>query len=149
MDAPLVKFLLLAVRVCVGCLLLAVGYRMARASDPLGQTVGFSLAYLATLVVCQIARGHYFVIWLPTVMFTSTWLIRQGRPRSAAWHAIVPAALVIIHYLFLRQAGAVGLLGLGTAAWYTSACLAVLRMKPAAEVVTTPIRLPFAVRQAA
>jgi hypothetical protein len=90
------------------------------------------------LIVCQIARGHYFVIWLPTVMFTSTWLLRRGRPQLAAWHAIVPATLVFVHYLFLSSAGNIGLLGLGTAAWYTSACIAVLRVKPIASVAAAP-----------
>jgi Glycosyltransferase family 87 len=149
MDAELVKILLLAIRAGVGCLLLAVGYRTARAGDPLGQAAGFSLAYLATLVVCQIARGHYFVIWLPTVIFTSMWLFRQGRPRSAAWHAIVPAALVMIHYLFLSTAGSIGLLGLGTAFWYASACVSMLRVKPTVEVATATPRQELLVRQAA
>jgi hypothetical protein len=138
MDVPIVGLLLLAVRGGVGCLLLAVGYRTARADDPLGQAVGFSLAYIATLIVCQIARGHYFVIWLPTVMFTSTWLLRQSRPRLAAWHAITPAALVLVHYLFLGWAGNIGLLGLGTAAWYISACVTLLRVKPTSNVAAAP-----------
>jgi hypothetical protein len=141
--------LLLIVRGGAGCLLLAVGYRMARAGDPLGQAVGFSLAYLATLVVCQIARGHYFVIWLPAVMFTSAWLARQGRPRSAAWHAIVPAMLVILHYVFLRQLGSIGLLGLGTAAWYASVCVTVLRTKPVFTKVAAPVDQAFDFRRAA
>jgi hypothetical protein len=149
MDGPLVMTLLLVVRCGVGCLLLAVGYRTARAGDSLGLAVGFSLAYLATLIVCQIARGHYFVIWLPTVMFTSVWLVRQNRPRSAAWHAIVPAMLVIMHYMFLRTAGSIGLLGLGTAAWYTSACVTVLRTKPVAVLVPASASSAFPVQRAA
>jgi hypothetical protein len=149
MDTKLVKVLLLAIRAGIGCLLLAVGYRTARANDLLGQAVGFSLAYLATLVVCQIARGHYFVIWLPTVLFTSVWLLKQGRPRSAAWHAIVPAALVLIHYLFLSTAGSIGLLGLGTAAWYASACLSVLLVKPPAAFTSAASRTVFNMRPAA
>jgi Glycosyltransferase family 87 len=149
MDVPLVEILLLAVRGGVGCLLLAVGFRTARAGDLLGQAVGFSLAYLATLIVCQIARGHYFVIWLPAVMFTSAWLVRQHRPRSAAWHAIAPGALVLVHYLFLRQAGALGLLGIGTAAWYTSVCLTVLRTKPSSEKASSFSYAAYLERQAA
>lgn len=138
MDLPIVRLLLLAVRGGVGCLLLAVGYRTARERDPLSQAVTFGLADIATLIVCQIARGHYFVIWLPTVMFTSTWLLRRGRPQLAVWHAIAPATLVLVHYLFLGSAGNIGLLGLGTAVWYTSACIAVLRVKPIASVAAAP-----------
>jgi hypothetical protein len=149
MDNELVKVLLLAVRAGVGCLLLAVGYRTAHTGDPLGQVVGFSLAYLATLIVCQIARGHYFVIWLPVAIFTSLWLLRQGRPRSAAWHAIAPATLVLIHYLFLSTAGSIGLLGLGTAVWYASACLSVLRVKPTVQITAADPCSELGVRQAA
>jgi Glycosyltransferase family 87 len=149
MDGPLVTALLLAVRGGVGCLLLAVGYRTARAGDTLGLAVGFSLAYLATLIVCQIARGHYFVIWLPTVMFTSVWLVRQNRPRSAAWHAIIPAVLVITHYVFLGSAGSIGLLGLGTAAWYMSACVTVLRTNPVVALVPASASPTFSARRAA
>jgi hypothetical protein len=39
--------------------------------------------------------------------------------------------------------------GLGTAAWYTSACLTLLRTKPGADAVTRSIRRPFVARRAA
>ena len=148
MDAEVVRIILLAVRIGVGCLLLAVGYRAARAGDPLGQAVGFSLAYLATLIVCQIARGHYFVIWLPTILFTCTWLVRHHRPRLAAWHAIVAPLLVLVHYVFLSRAGAIGVLGLGTAVWYTTICITLLRTT-AMETVTIPADSAIVGRQAA
>jgi hypothetical protein len=148
MDAGIVGTMLLAVRIGVGCLLLAVGYRTARAGDPLGLAVGFSLAYLATLIVCQIARGHYFVIWLPTILFTCTWLVRQHRPRSAAWHAIMAALLVLVHYVFLSRAGAIGVLGLGTAIWFTTVSITILRTK-VMETVTVPTDVAILGRQAA
>jgi hypothetical protein len=126
MDAPLVNTFLLLVRVVLGCLVVLMGYRVARSQDRLGQTVAFSLAYLLTLVVCQIARAHYFMIWFPVVMFTCLWLIREKRPRLAVVFAVVPGTLVTAHYVFLHSAGAIGLLGLGTALWYSAVCLTVL-----------------------
>ncbi len=126
MDAPLVKILLLDVRVLLGCLLLLVGHRVARAQDRLGQTVAFTLAYLLTLAVCQIARAHYFMIWFPAVTFFCLWLTRENHPRWAAFFAIVPGILVVTHYAFLHVAGAIGLLGLGTTLWFTMACLALI-----------------------
>jgi hypothetical protein len=126
MDAPLVNTVLLLIRVALGCLVLPVGYCVARSRDRLGQTVAFSLAYLLTLVVCQIARAHYFMIWFPAIIFTCLWLIRENRPRLAALYAVVPGFLVTAHYVFLHSAGAIGLLGLGTALWYSAVCLTVL-----------------------
>jgi hypothetical protein len=67
----------------------------------------------------------------------------------AAWHAIAPAALVLVHYLFLGSAGNIGLLGLGTAAWHTSTCITVLRVKPIANVVAASACAERSVRKAA
>ena len=129
MDAPAVSVVLLVVRGALGCLLLLVGHRMARAEDRLGQTVTFTLAYLLTLVVCQIARcAHYFMIWFPVIVFTCLWLIRKDRPRWAVFYATLPGFLTIGHYVFLHSLGAKGLLGLGTALWFTSVCLTLLTL---------------------
>jgi hypothetical protein len=129
-DAPLVNTFLLLTRVMLGCLLIPVGYRVARARDRLGQTVAFSLAYLLTLVVCQIARAHYFMTWFPVILFASMWLIRESHPRLAALYAVVPGILVTAHYVFLHSVGAIGLLGLGTAVWYSAVCLTILWLCP-------------------
>jgi hypothetical protein len=135
MDGPLVKMLLSLVRGAAACLLVMVGWRVGRSNDSLGLAVGLSLAYLATLVVCQIARGHYFAIWLPTVMFTSIWLERHRQPRTAAWLTLAPVGLVLMHYLFMSWAGAIGLLGLGTAVWYVTACGAIIGTPTAERVL--------------
>ena len=131
MDAPLVDTILLLIRVALGCFLLPVGYRVARARDRLGQTVAFGLAYLLTLIVCQIARAHYFMIWFPVILFVSLWLIRERHPRLATLYAVVPGILVMAHYVFLHSVGAIGLLGLGTAVWYSAVCLTILWLSPA------------------
>jgi Glycosyltransferase family 87 len=149
MDVPLVSVLLLAVRGAIGFLLLAIAQRNARTHDLLGQTVGFCVANVSTLIICQVARGHYFVIWLPTIMFASSYLIRQQRPRAAAWLAIVPVVLVVTHYAFLDWAGRVGILGLGTAGWYVSICLLLLQMPTTAAVTNTVSAASPHVRRAA
>jgi hypothetical protein len=145
MDAPLVKTLLLAVRSALGCLLLPVGYQVARAHDRLGQTVAFCLAYLLTLVVCQIGRGHYFVIWFPVVIYTCMWLIRENYSRLAVIYAVVPGLLVVAHYVFLRSAGAIGLLGLGTALWYSVTCVTLLWIRSTEHNLSTSFLLTDAI----
>ncbi|MEX2112078.1 MAG: hypothetical protein WD845_02780, partial [Pirellulales bacterium] len=87
----------------------------------------FGLACVSTLVLGRIARGHYYVLLLPAVMFTGAWLLRTGRRRAALAAAIVPAALSVGHYVLLDFAGRVGVLGLGTAAWYAVCCILLAR----------------------
>jgi hypothetical protein len=73
--------------------------------------------------MAPIARAHYFVLLLPAVMFTSYWLLRQGRTRAAWVAAIVPTALSVAHYVALDPLGRMGMLGIGTALWYASLCV--------------------------
>ena len=136
MDAPSVNVALAAVAFVELCLLLAVGYRLARFDNLLGQAVGFSLACVATLVIAPIARGHYFVLLLPGTMFLPVWLLRKGRSRWATWLAIAPPVLKLLHYTLIDFTGRVGLLGIGTMVWYTAACLVVLRTESAEEMQT-------------
>src|SRR5258705_13852539 len=70
------------------------------------------------------------MIWLPAVMFACLWLVRENRPRLAALYAVAPGILITVHYLFLHSAGAMGLLGLGTALWYSAVCITVLWLCP-------------------
>jgi hypothetical protein len=128
MDAPIVDALLVAARVAAGCLLLVVGYRMARAGDRLGQTAGFGLACVLTLIVAPIARGHYYVMLLPAVVFAGAWLLEARHPRLAVGFALAPVLLVVTHYAVLAAAGRVGLLGIGTTLWYAATCAALLRL---------------------
>jgi hypothetical protein len=126
MDAPSVNALLLVVRLLAGGLLLALAYRMGRASDLLGRAVVFSLACVATLIIAPIARGHYYVLFLPAVLFLTAWLVREQHARAAKCFAIVPAVLVIAHYALIDYVGRMGLLGLGTTLWYMSAVVFLL-----------------------
>ncbi len=133
MDAPVVDRALLVPRFLAACLAVLVGFRMGRSQDALGQAAAFGLACIATLVIFPIARGHYYVLLLPGVVFVSLWILRDGRRRLALTMAIIPAALVIAHYVALKQAGRIGLLGLGTTGWYAIAgCLLLWPQKSAA-----------------
>ena len=122
MDAAWVERPLLALRTLAGCLMLAVSFRMARRQDRLGQAAAFGVACAATLIVFTIARGHYYVMLLPANVFVPLWLFKVGRPRWAWGVAVVPTVLVLSHYIALQHAGRIGVLGLGTTAWYFSTC---------------------------
>jgi hypothetical protein len=126
MDSPRVDRALLVIRLLAGCLLLAVSVRMARAQDVLGQAATFGLACVATLVIFTIARGHYYMLLLPANVFVPLWLQRERRPRWAVLAAVVPVMLVLAHYTMLDIAGRVGVLGLGTNAWYLASCYLLL-----------------------
>ncbi len=80
MDNAVVGALLLAGRVAAGLAALAVGYRAARGGDTLAQLAAFGLACAATLVVFSLARGSYFVMLLPAVVFVAAWLARKAPP---------------------------------------------------------------------
>jgi hypothetical protein len=140
MDTPVVDRTLLAVRILAGCLAVAVGARMARTQDRLGEAAAFGLACAATLVVFSIARAHYYVMLLPAVTFVSLWLLANGRRRLAVTLAIVPCVLVIGHYAFISVAGRLGWLGLGTTLWYLAACGALLAPRRAAAQTAVTAR---------
>jgi hypothetical protein len=122
MDNVLAGELIVIGRVVGLALLLLFVIRSARFDQPLGRAVIFGLACVATLVVCPVARGCYFALFLPAVVFTSMWLVQLGRPQMAVFLAIVPALSVWLHYLFLPDSGRIGLLGLATAAWFFGSC---------------------------
>jgi Glycosyltransferase family 87 len=122
MDAPAADAVLWVVRGLVVGLTVAVGFRMAKSRDPLGQAAAFGMACAATLVVFSIARGHYYVMLLPAVTFVGLWLLQHGRAGWAVTLSVAPCALVIVHYALLDYAGRIGVLGLGTTVWYLAAC---------------------------
>jgi hypothetical protein len=136
MDAPPVGIALTAIRFFEGCLLVWLAYRMGRRQDSLAHAVGFSLACVATLVISPIARGHYYVLFLPAVLFLTVWLLRQQRPKAAVAFAVVPAVLVIAHYAAMDFTGHVGVLGLGTTVWFTCAAITVLALDRRTIVAT-------------
>lgn len=123
MDAPLVSNLLLVVRGLALVALLAVAFRAGTSGTPLLAGVALGLASVATLVVSPVARGHYFVLFLPAAIFVPLWLLQSGRRGAAIRAAVVPCALVVAHYALLKYTGRIGLLGIGTTLWYFAACV--------------------------
>lgn len=132
MDAPLVSNLLLASRGLALVALLMVAIRAGLSGNPLLGGVTLGLSSVATLVVSPVARGHYFVLFLPAALFVPLWLIQCGKSRLAFRYALVPALLVVAHYTLLKFAGRVGLLGIGTTIWYFAACVHAAFDQPAA-----------------
>jgi len=122
MDTPLAGELIVYGRIASLALLLVFVFRAARFGQPIGRAATFGLACVATLVVCPVARGCYFALFLPAVVFISMWLVQLGRPRTAYLLAVVPAVFVWLHYLLLSASGRIGLLGLGTTAWFLATC---------------------------
>jgi hypothetical protein len=122
MDAPLVSQGLLAVRSLALLALLGVALRAGRSTDPLLWGAALGLGCVATLVISPVARGHYFVLFLPAVLFLPLWLLQCGKHRAAFRAAIIPAVLVLLHYVLLKYAGRIGVLGIGTSIWFFTEC---------------------------
>lgn len=122
MDAPVVSQILLVVR-CLALLTpLGVAVRAARSRNVLLWGAALGLAAVATLVVAPVARGHYFVLVLPAVLFVPLWLIGCGQRGAALRAALIPAVLIAAHYLSVDYVGRVGVLGIGITIWYFTAC---------------------------
>lgn len=132
MDNPTSEGLLLLARVAVCLALLATGVELARKADvPLDLAVGFALACVTMLVVSPVARGHYFLMLSPAVVFVPLRIGQTGQIKKALWMAALPPLFCFIHYLLLPYAGRIGLLGLGTTGWLLAAMSLVSRCYPA------------------
>lgn len=97
--------------------LLALGLCIPR-GDATGEAAAFGLACVAMLLLSPVAWTHYYMMVLPAVLFVPLWLLQHGGTRLALPLAAMPAVLVWAHFVFKPWAGPVGLLGLGTAAWF-------------------------------
>jgi hypothetical protein len=126
MDRPGVQVALIGIRGAAAALLIATVIVLGRRSDRISLAFAFGLACVATFIVSPVARGHYFMLYIPAILFGGLWMLECRSPRSAVTFAAVPAALCVAHYLALNQAGRVGLLGIGTALWFFTACTTVL-----------------------
>jgi hypothetical protein len=135
MDAPAVSQVLTAIRIAAVMVLAVVVVSAGRSADPLLQGAAFGMAGVATLVVSPVSRGHYFVLWLPAVVFVPLWFRTIGRPRTALVLSAIPAVLTLAHYALLQYAGRVGLLGLGTAGWYFAACIGIWKNRTAQTAI--------------
>jgi hypothetical protein len=127
MDKPAVQSALAILRGLLALGLVLTGVRLGWRGDDFTLAVAFSLGCAAMLVVSPIARGHYFMLLAPAVLLFPMWLRQREMPRAAILMAIWPAALVLLHYILLNQAGRLGVLGIGVAAWLVAAMALVLR----------------------
>ena len=127
MDAPAAQWLLAAVRGLLLLGLLWAGVRLGRLGDRLSLAAGFGLACVAMLMVSPVARGHYFMLSAPAILFFTPWLAARGPRRTAVALALMPAALSVLHYVLLPWTGRIGLLGLGTACWLAAALALTIR----------------------
>jgi hypothetical protein len=135
MNSPAVTRVILMIRVLLAMLLIPLAWR--RSVSPLDRLAVFGLACVAMLVVSPVARGHYFMLELPAVLFVSLWAWKYKGVSWAVLCASVPAALSVMHYTFITfpqmfgplKTGTLflGTLGIGTALWYlVMSCILIL-----------------------
>jgi hypothetical protein len=128
MDGPVAQRSLMVAQAVLCLALLALGVRLSHGDGSrLNLAVGFALACVAMLVVSPVARGHYFIFLAPAGLLVPLWLDRHGRGRAGIVLAAILPVLSILHYALLPYAGRVGLLGLGTAAWFVAAMVLMAR----------------------
>jgi hypothetical protein len=147
MDTPFAGEMINLARLFAFAMLLLFIVQAARRDQPLGRAAVFGLACVATLVVCPVARGCYFALFLPAIVFVSMWLLQLGRPRTAIVLSIVPVVAIWLHYVAVTFSGRIGLLGLCTAAWFLGTCaildkcLATRRSDPKCVKLAIPANL--------
>jgi hypothetical protein len=121
MDAPWFDHFQFVLRLGVLAALVLACVRMGLAGDLLSQATGVALACVGMLVLSPVAWGHYFMVFAPAVLLLPLWLDQRGQPQAAWFMAVVPAVLIVVHYLFTQSLGRIGFLGLGTTAWLLAA----------------------------
>lgn len=102
MDAPKAKAALFWARQALLLLCVAAVLRARRLAP------AFGLACVATLLYSPISWGHHYTMLLPGALFCA----RSDR------HAVALPILVLLHYASPPLFGRIGLLGLGTTAWW-------------------------------
>ena len=134
------RFEYIAVKVLRGAVvvsLLALCVTIGRRRDPENQVASFGLSCWATLLISPLAWGHYYMIELPALLSVPPWLARRGWPATARVIAVIPALLSWAHYVRLRDLGPMGLLGLGSTAWFLAACGTIVGIEVATWIRTT------------
>jgi hypothetical protein len=117
------------VRVLIGLILAAllmIGCSLGRRIDLLDQSTAFGLACCATLLVSPLSWGHYYMAQAPAVLLVPLWLLRRGRVVRARIAAMMPPIVTWSYYLAMPYTGGLGLLGLGTTAWFLGSCGSIL-----------------------
>lgn len=124
--------------------LLIATVRMGRDAELIGQGAAFGLACVASLIVSPVARGHYFVLMLPALLFVPLWLYERSRPRAALVAALFPAVICFVHYTMLSTAGRMGVMGIAITLWFFTVCGMLSRINRPAERIADTIRLSLA-----
>jgi hypothetical protein len=130
-----------AVRVVIGvtlAMLLAVGLALGRLRDAIDQATAYSLACCATLLVSPLSWGHYYMAEVPAVICVPIWLSGRGRAMLARVVAAIPPILSWSHYVAMPYTGELGLLGLGTTAWFLAASGLILGIVVSASAAPSP-----------
>jgi hypothetical protein len=86
------------------------------------------------LLVSPVSWTHYYSAWLLAVLCVPLWLAHHGRPVLAKAFGALPALLAWIHYPLMEIVGPLGLLGLGTTAWFIAVCGTILWVEAGAAV---------------
>jgi hypothetical protein len=131
------------IQVIVLALLMVVGLARGPQGDLLGQAATYGLACLAPILISPVAWSHYFVLWLPSVLFVPPWLLRRGHLRTARAVAAAPVALIWVHYLAKPWFGQFGLLGLGTLAWFLAVVTLLILIRSHTGSGSRPPRLEY------
>ena len=128
MSHPIAKIAVLVAKALIVASLLLLAICTSAQKDYLGTLAVFGLSNLAALCISPVSWGHYFMMLLPAVLFVPLWFNKKLMSWTGTLSvAILPAMLVIAHYLFLPYAGRIGLLGIGVTVWYTVAVVFMLR----------------------
>ncbi|MGP0567162.1 MULTISPECIES: glycosyltransferase family 87 protein [unclassified Nitrospina] len=136
MDAGWVQTTVLIVRVGLVLALFPLAIRLTKSDSVLNRSLLFGLACVAALIVSPVARGHYYMLQLPALVFVPLWLYQRGEIQWAKRMAVIPVALSLLHYALLPVTGRLGVLGIGTTVWYVLAVARLLSPRlPAAVVV--------------
>jgi hypothetical protein len=141
MDYWLVDRVLLAIRGLAAVVLLAAVVALGKRAEGLSLGFVLGLACVATLVISPVARGHYFLLYLPAVLFGGAWMIERLSAKTALAVTVTPLLLCLAHYATLNYAGRIGLLGIGTGLWFFATCGIVLADSRRTAVTAMPVDL--------
>jgi Glycosyltransferase family 87 len=129
-----------SVRVVIGvdlALLMIVGLVLGSRDDHLDQATAYGLACGVTLLASPLSWCHYFMVQLPALLCMPAWLTRRGMTTLGRVFALVPAAMSWAHYL-VPPIAELGLLGLVTTAWFSTAIGLVLGVVLSHALAKTP-----------
>jgi hypothetical protein len=73
------------------------------------------------------------------VLFVPLWLLRRNRPIQAKVVAVIPPVLSWSYYLAMPYTGGIGLLGLGTTAWFLVVCGLIVYREVASYQAAVPL----------